>query len=52
MLGFRAAVSLEQGLREFVTWWQAAKAATAAVVESHEHYDGVEDHSRRPALLR
>jgi len=33
MLGFRAGVSLEQGLGELIRWRQGLKAATAAVVE-------------------
>jgi UDP-glucose 4-epimerase len=33
MLGFRATVSLERGLRELIRWRQAAKATSAAVAE-------------------
>jgi UDP-glucose 4-epimerase len=33
MLGFRAEISLEQGLRELIRWRQGAKAALAAGVE-------------------
>jgi UDP-glucose 4-epimerase len=34
MLGFKAEVSLEQGLRELIQWRQAAKPMTAAVMEA------------------
>jgi UDP-glucose 4-epimerase len=33
MLGFRATVSLADGLRHLVRWWQATKVMSAAVVE-------------------
>jgi UDP-glucose 4-epimerase len=34
MLGFKASVSLEQGLRELIRWRQAAKSMSATVVEA------------------
>jgi UDP-glucose 4-epimerase len=34
MLGFRATISLEQGLRELIRWRQATKRISAAVVEA------------------
>jgi UDP-glucose 4-epimerase len=33
LLGFRATVSLEQGLRELVEWWRGERRASAAATE-------------------
>jgi UDP-glucose 4-epimerase len=36
LLGFRATVSLEQGLRELVEWWRSERRASPAAVAQQE----------------